>query len=447
MVRTLRQNPTLEPSPEPNLDIATTIAQQLPNIIPQIVTQVTANVKKVNGGNGNARGREAAISVSWNDFKALLVEEFCPSNKMEKLENEFCNHTMPATIQRVILMAGILTNEAVRCTTLTKGSDKRKEMEESSKQGSIWKDNKKSKTGSGFVAIVPPRNDNDPKVMTCTFSLNNQFATVLFDFGADFSFISSKFVPLLNVEPCIVNPDLIPLGHRSFDVIVRMDSLSKNKTELKILVYCNASNQGLGCVLIQRGKVIAYASRQLKIHKKNYATYDLELGAVVFSPRLGGITCECVADALSRKERVKPRRVRAMIMTIQSGVKEMTLAAQSDVRMVILNKAYKSRYSVHPGADKMYHDLRDLYWWSGNEERYCYLQWKWDKITRDLITKLPRSRSGHEAIWVIVDRLTKSAHFLAIREDFSTKKLARLYIDVIVARHRVPMSIISDQDG
>ncbi|GJX16941.1 putative reverse transcriptase domain-containing protein [Tanacetum coccineum] len=65
----------------------------------------------------------------------------------------------------------------------------------------------------------------------------------------------------------------------------------------------------------------------------------------------------------------------------------------------------------------------------------------------DLITKLPRSRSGHDAIWVIVDRLTKSAHFLAIREDFNTEKLARLYIDVIVAHHGMPMLIISDQDG
>ncbi|GKE04786.1 putative reverse transcriptase domain-containing protein, partial [Tanacetum coccineum] len=65
----------------------------------------------------------------------------------------------------------------------------------------------------------------------------------------------------------------------------------------------------------------------------------------------------------------------------------------------------------------------------------------------DLITKLPRSRSGHDAIWVIVDRLTKSAHFLTIREDFNMEKLARLYIDEIVARHRVPVSIISDRDG
>ncbi|GJV09347.1 putative reverse transcriptase domain-containing protein [Tanacetum coccineum] len=141
------------------------------------------------------------------------------------------------------------------------------------------------------------------------------------------------------------------------------------------VVYCDASNQGLGCVLMQRGKVIAYASRQLKIHEKNYTTHDLELGAVVFALKtwrhylygtksviytdhkslqhifdqkelnmrqrrwielFSDYECEIryhpgkanvVADALSRKERLKPRRVRAMAMTIQTGMKEKIQAA------------------------------------------------------------------------------------------------------------------------
>ncbi|GKC40508.1 putative reverse transcriptase domain-containing protein, partial [Tanacetum coccineum] len=101
------------------------------------------------------------------------------------------------------------------------------------------------------------------------------------------------------------------------------------------------------------------------------------------------------------------------------------------VRTKIMDEAYKMRYSMHPGADKMYYDLRDMYWWSA----------------MDFITKLPRSSSGHDAIWVIVDRLTKSAYFLEIREDYSMEKLARLYIDEIVARHGVQTSIISDRDG
>ncbi|GJW62552.1 putative reverse transcriptase domain-containing protein [Tanacetum coccineum] len=139
-----------------------------------------------------------------------------------------------------------------------------------------------------------------------------------------------------------------------------------------------------------------------------------------------------------------------------------------------MDEAHKTRYSVHPGADKMYYDLRDMYWWPGmKKEIAIYVskcltcvkvkaehqrpsgllqqpeipEWKWEKIAMDFITKLSRSSSGHDAIWVIVDRLTKSAHFLAIREDYSMEKLARLYIDEIVARHGVPTSIISDRDG
>ncbi|GJS54870.1 reverse transcriptase domain-containing protein [Tanacetum coccineum] len=190
-----------------------------------------------------------------------------------------------------------------------------------------------------------------------------------------------------------------------------------------------------------------------------------------------------VADALSRKERVKPKRAQAMSMTIQSGVKGKILAAQCEaldpknlrgVRLVIMDEAHKSRYSVHPGADKMYYDLRDMYWWPGMKKDIAtYVsecltcakvkakhqrpsgllqqpeipEWKWENITMDFITKLPRARSGHDAIWVVVDRLTKSAHFLAIREDYSTEKLARLYTDEIAARHGVLVSIISDCDA
>ncbi|GJR72477.1 putative reverse transcriptase domain-containing protein [Tanacetum coccineum] len=144
------------------------------------------------------------------------------------------------------------------------------------------------------------------------------------------------------------------------------------------VVYCDASKQGFGCVLMQRGKVIAYASRQLKKHEKNYTTHDLELGAVVFALKiwrhylygtksviytdhkslqyifdqkdlnmrqrrwielLSDYECEIkyhpgkanvVADALSRKERLKPRRVRAMSITIHSGLKTKILEAQSE---------------------------------------------------------------------------------------------------------------------
>ncbi|GKC95121.1 putative reverse transcriptase domain-containing protein [Tanacetum coccineum] len=84
---------------------------------------------------------------------------------------------------------------------------------------------------------------------------------------------------------------------------------------------------------------------------------------------------------------------------------------------------------------------------SGILQQLEILEWKWDKITMYFITKLPRSKNGHDMIWVIVDRLTKSAHSLAIREDYSMKRLAKIYIDEIVARHGVLVSIVSDRDG
>ncbi|GJV97348.1 putative reverse transcriptase domain-containing protein [Tanacetum coccineum] len=301
------------PRNDENPDIAAIIAQQLQTILSQIVTQVTNNVnnENANGGNGGndgnngcsyktflacnpqdydgkggavaltrwiekmeyviensrcvenqkvkyvsssfinkaltwwntqvqARGRKAAIGYT-NRFHELakLVPHFVtPESKrieryINRLPPQICGMlraTQPTMIQSAILKAGILTDEAIHCGTLTKSSEKRKE---------------------------------DPNIVTGTFSLKDHFATVLFDSGADFSFISTKFVPLLNVKPSIVSPgyiievangkkevdriihdcklelgnslftiDLIPLGHGSFDVIMGMNWLSKNKAEI-----------------------------------------------------------------------------------------------------------------------------------------------------------------------------------------------------------------------
>ncbi|GKC21640.1 putative reverse transcriptase domain-containing protein [Tanacetum coccineum] len=101
-----------------------------------------------------------------------------------------------------------------------------------------------------------------------------------------------------------------------------------------------------------------------------------------------------------------------------------------------MNEAHATKYFVHPGADKMYYDLRGIYWWP--------------RMKNDIalyVMKLPRASSGHDSIWVIIDRLTKTSYFLAVREDYKTERLARLYINKIVARHGVPMSIISDHDS
>ncbi|GKD51542.1 putative reverse transcriptase domain-containing protein, partial [Tanacetum coccineum] len=228
------------------------------------------------------------------------------------------------------------------------------------------------------------------------------------------------------------------------------------------VAYYDASHKGLGVVLMQREKVIAYASRQLKFHEKNYTTHDLELGSVA----------NVVADALSRKERIEPLRVRALVMTIGLDLPKRILEAQIkaqkpenlvnedvggiirrdipkerlepladgtlclhdrswlpcyvDLRYVIMHECHKSKYSIHLGSKKMYQDMKKLYWWPN--------------MKADIATYI-------DTIWVIMDRLTKSAHFLPIRENDPLDKLARLYLNMIVARHGKPASIIYDRDG
>ncbi|GJX73161.1 putative reverse transcriptase domain-containing protein [Tanacetum coccineum] len=223
------------------------------------------------------------------------------------------------------------------------------------------------------------------------------------------------------------------------------------------LVYCDVSEIGLGYVLMQKGKVIAYASRQLKIHEKNYTTHDLELGAVVqkelnmrhlrWIELFSDYDCEIryhpgkanvVADALSIKERVKLKRkgLDEMIEQRSDGtlyyLDRIWVPLKGEVRTLIMDESHKSKYSVHPRVDKMYYDLRDRYWWPG--------------MKKDIVEYV-RLVSGHDTIWVIVDRLTKSAHFLPMREDYKMERLARLYLNEIVARHGVPISIISDRDS
>ena len=141
-----------------------------------------------------------------------------------------------------------------------------------------------------------------------------------------------------------------------------------------------------------------------------------------------------------------------------------------DIQDKIVREAHSSEYSLHPGSTKMYKDLKQSYWWPSMKvtialyvatcltcqkvkaERhrpYGTLQplpvpeWKWERITMDFVTGLPSTPKGMDAIWVIVDRLTKTAHFIPIKTKFSMAKLAQLYMDNIVRLHGVPVSIVS----
>ncbi|GKB32179.1 putative reverse transcriptase domain-containing protein, partial [Tanacetum coccineum] len=130
--------------------------------------------------------------------------------------------------------------------------------------------------------------------------------------------------------------------------------------------------------------------------------------------------------------------IKDKILTAQKEAMDESAYRKGDVRTLIMHESHKLKYSVHPRADKMYYDLRDRYWWPGMKKDIA----EHVRIAMDFVTKLPR-----DTISVIVDRLTKSAHFLPMREDYKIDILARLYLNEIVARHGVPISIISDRDS
>ncbi|GJW90720.1 putative reverse transcriptase domain-containing protein [Tanacetum coccineum] len=151
-----------------------------------------------------------------------------------------------------------------------------------------------------------------------------------------------------------------------------------------------------------------------------------------------------VADALSRKERLKPRR-NILVEGLDGLDQQMEKKEGENMYWWPGMKRDIATYvskCLTCSKVKAEHQRP-----SGILQQLEILEWKWDKITMYFITKLPRSKNGHDMIWVIVDRLTKSAHSLAIREDYSMKRLAKIYIDEIVARHGVLVSIVSDRDG
>nr|GEX93758.1 hypothetical protein [Tanacetum cinerariifolium] len=204
--------------------------------------------------------------------------------------------------------------------------------------------------------------------------------------------------------------------------------LALPKGSENFIVYCDALHKGLGAGLMQNEKVIAYASRQLKIHEKKYTTHDLELGAVVdygCDIRYHSGKANVVAGALSRKEQSKPLRVRALVMT---GFEPSQGNLRSSDRSIEARKPQASKTFRFVGSTKN----------PGMEM---------GENTMDFITKPPKTTNGYDTIWVIVDRLKKSTHFLTMRENDPMEKLMKLYIKEVVTRHGVPVFIISDRDG
>ncbi|KAK2420476.1 hypothetical protein QL285_031201 [Trifolium repens] len=209
-----------------------------------------------------------------------------------------------------------------------------------------------------------------------------------------------------------------------------------------------------------------------------FALENMRLGMITISNGLLGDIANCQDDkffmekrALIVRETNRDFKVGSdNILRCQGRV---CVPDAMNLRNTILGEAHKSKLSIHPGATKMYQDLRHDFWWPGMKKDVAeYVascltcqkakiehqrpagmlqsldipEWKWDSISMDFITGLPRTRRKHDSIWVIVDRLTKSAHFLPVRTTDTAAKLTDIYIAEIVRLHGIPSSIVSDRD-
>jgi hypothetical protein len=402
-------------------------------------------------------------------------------------------------------------------------------------------------------------------------------------FIPDFSKVAKPIMELLkNQTKFIWSPEC----EKAFRILKKSLTtalvLAQPDIEKPFDVYCDASGIGLGCVLMQEGRVIAYASRQLKRHEDHYPTRDLELAAVVHALKIWchyllGNTCHIyidhkslkyiftqselnmrqrrwlelikdydlevhyhpgkanvVADALSRKNHCNCMTVKPMDyslcyeleklnielvqqgqltnVTIESTIKDQIISAQRknsgiahikekvrtgqhidfsiddndvlwfknqlvvpkvpELRQLILDEAHNARFSIHPGSNKMYQDLKQRFWWTkmkieiakyvarcdtcrrvkvehlksaGMLQPLPIPSWKWEDISIDFITSLPKTSRGFDSIWVIVDQLTKSAHFVPVKTNYRASRYAEIYVVQIMSLHGIPKTIVTDR--
>nr|GEU50525.1 hypothetical protein [Tanacetum cinerariifolium] len=633
-------------------------------------------------------GREVEVANGrpWAEVKQMMTDEFCPTEEVQRLEDELRHlklkdmniahgklkmrgQTKPEFLLSVTIVENaILINALQSVKNCGRMEHKAKDCQSKNVAlGAVVQPNivcykckerghksyeclkrtdRRGGNAQGQAYVICDAEQNQgPNVVTGTFLLNNRYATMLFDSGADKSFMDIKFSHLIDIKPVKLNSsyeveladekvvstnsvlrgctlnlldhlfdiNLMPIELGTFDVIVGIDWLVerdalivcgrkevyvpyKNKTlvvksdsslipgiapvarvlyrlapsELKELsdqlkelskkgFICLSSSpwgalvlfmkkkdgsfrmcidyrelnkltvknryplsriddlfdqlQGLSvyskldlrAVLMQREKVIAYASRQLRKQEENYTTHDLELGAIKelnmrqrrWIELLSDYDCEIryhpvhtnlpdkILEALTeaiKEENVKAENLGRLLKPIfkihSNGIRyfkgRLWLPLFGRIRDMIMHESHKSKYSIHLGSDKMYQDLKNLYWWpnmkadittfvskcltrakvkaehqkpSGLLQQPEIPEWKWERITMDFVSKLPRTPSGYDSIWVIVDCLTKSTYFLSMKKTDGIEKLAQLYLKEIVCRHGVHVLIISDRDS
>nr|GEU80648.1 putative reverse transcriptase domain-containing protein [Tanacetum cinerariifolium] len=321
--------------------------------------------------------------MSWKDFKTLTREEFCPSNEMQKLETELWNHAMvrvghPMYTDRFHELAKLVPHLYFFKIDLRSGYHQLRVHEDDTPKTAF-----RTCYGCFEFTVIPFGQTNAPTTWK-EHGVHLGLVLELLKKEKLYAKFSKCEFWLREVQFLghVINGYGLARYYRRFIkdffkiakplIVLAQKNLLDGSNDF--VVYCDASGLGLGSVLMQKGKVIAYEAERVEYATTSldrvFSDYDCEIH---YHPGKENV----VADALSRKERVKPKRVRAMNMTLQSSTKDRILAAQ--------------------------------------------------KEASDESTRLQKR--------VIMDRLTKSAHFLPMREDYKIHRLSRLYLNEIVSRH------------
>eukprot|EP00253_Pinus_taeda_P012189 PITA_12189 len=282
------------------------------------------------------------------------------------------------------------------------------------------------------------------------------------------------------------------------------------------VVCTDASKEGLGGVLMQEGRVIAYESQKLKEHEHKYSAYDLELAAIIHAlkmwrhylmgrkfllhidhhsltnyfsqPTLNARQARWV-DFLSgfdfeikhlqgkeNKQSAKKDSQQEYELDDAGRIyfkKRLYVPNQNRIRNLIMDEFHISHYAGHPGYQKMVTAIRKEYFWPGMKKSIVeYLsrclecqqikaehqhpagllqplpvpEWKWEIISMDFITGLPRTKRNNDSIFVVVDKLSKAAHFIPVQSTYRAAQIAHIFMQNVFKLHGLPKTIISDRD-
>ncbi|GJU60420.1 putative reverse transcriptase domain-containing protein [Tanacetum coccineum] len=427
---------------------------------------------------------EVAYAMTWKTLKKMMTGKYCPRGEIKKLEIEIWNLKVKGTdvvsynqhFQELSLMCSrMFLEESDEIEKYVGGlpdmihgsAENKRKFDDTSKNNQKQQQPPKRHNVAQAYTIGPVGNGNAPaKVYAVGHAGTNPDSNVVIGYHQLRAREEDILKTTFRTRYGYYEFQVMPFGTR------------RNMRNLKDIME----------LFKKWGCTAKFSNVNLDSQLEFLSDYDCEIR---YHPEKSNV----VADALSRKEQDQPLQKPKNIKNEDVGgmirkdiLKEKLepradrtlclngrswLPCYGDLRTVIMHESHKSKYYIHLGSDKMCQDMKKLYWWpnmkadiatyvskcltcakvKAEHQRPLGLlmqpeipQWKWDNITMDFIIKLPNSSQGYDTIWVIVDRLTKSAIFLRMRENDPMERLARMYLKEVVKRHVILVSIICDSD-